>query len=417
MFLAKKHLSRRTLLKSVGVTLGLPFLDAMAPAQTPLAQPTLRAGFVYVPNGAVITRWANEILKPLDPFRSHLNVVSGLSLPMSAPSAHAQSSGMWLNSAALRPGELKASTTADQLIAQRIGQTTPLPSLELATEDVSGAVGACEGNIDCTFLNTLCWRTPVTPLPMEINPRAVFERLFGEGNPQETASILDGTLASMKSLSTGLGARDKARLDQYFENIREVERRIQNTQKNQAKLPTGPLPQTPIGIPASFEEHINLMFDLIHLAWSADITRVSTFMMARELSPMTYPWIGVPDPHHAISHHQYNPVLMDKLTKINTYHAQLFARFIGKLAATPDGTGTLLDHSMILYGGGMRDGNGHTHDNLPLSLIGGGAGTIKGGRTLQLKENTKMSNLLVSMMTKADVHESKFADSDGSVDL
>ncbi|HXJ44592.1 MAG TPA: DUF1552 domain-containing protein, partial [Bryobacteraceae bacterium] len=322
-----------------------------------------------------------------------------------------------------RAGELKCGTTADQYIASRIGQDTPLPSLELATEDVSVSVGACEGNIDCTFLNTLCWRTPVSPLPMEINPRAVFERLFGDGDTEarrlahreESASILDSAMSTMKTLAAGLGPRDKARLDEYFDNVREVERRIQKASKGTTVNVN--VPNAPIGVPPNFEEHINLMFDLMALAWTADITRVSTFMMARELSGMTYPHIGVPDPHHAISHHQHNPVLMDKLTRINTYHTELFARFLGKLAATKDGDGTLLDHSMILYGGGMSDGNVHSHDLLPLAVVGGGAGSIKGNRILKQPDHSPMSNLLVSLMSKADVHEEKFADSTGSVDL
>jgi Protein of unknown function (DUF1552) len=437
-FVTKKHLSRRTLLRSAGAALALPLLDSMIPARTPLARtaakPALRAGFVYIPNGAIVDRWVpagnggadfafSPILKPLEPFRQHINIVSGLSLPLGAPSAHAQSSGMWLNSARLRGMELKCDTTADQHIAGRIGQDSRLPSLELATEDVSGAVGACEGGIDCTFLNTLCWRTPLSPLPMEINPRVIFERLFGDGSTpaerlsreEESASILDHALAGMKSLETGLGPADRVKLNEYFEDVREIERRIQMAGKqNDSRIK---VPNQPIGVPENFEEHINLMFDLMALAWQADISRVSTFMVARELSGMTYPQIGVRDPHHAISHHQHNPELMDKLTKINTYHASLFARYLEKLRSTPDGDGTLLDHAMILYGGGMSDSNVHSHDLLPLLVAGGGAGTIKGNRHIKVADHSHMSNLLVSMMEKADVHEEKFGDSNGKVDL
>ena len=437
-FVTKKHLSRRTILRGAGAALALPLLDAMLPAQTPLARtaakPVLRAGFVYIPNGAIVNRWVpagkggadfvfTPILKPLEPFRQHINVVSGLSLPLSAPSAHAQSSGMWLNSARLRGMELKCDTTADQHIANQIGREARLPSLELATEDVSGAVGACEGGIDCTFLNTLCWRTPLSPLPMEINPRVVFERLFGGGGTaaerlsrqEESASILDDALGSMKSLETGLGPKDRVKLNEYFEDVREIERRIQMAGKrNYSRMQ---VPAQPVGVPENFEEHINLMFDLMTLAWQADISRVSTFMVARELSGMTYPQIGVRDPHHAISHHQHNPELMDKLTKINTYHASLFGRYLEKLRSTPDGDGTLLDHSMILYGGGMSDSNVHSHDLLPLLVAGGGAGTIQGNRHIKVPDHTHMSNLLVSMMEKAGVHEDKFGDSNGRVDL
>lgn len=433
-FITKKHLSRRTVLRGMGAGLALPFLDAMAPAQTAAPRGALRAGFVYIPNGAVVDRWVpaggggsnfafSEILKPLEPFRDHVSVVSGLSLPAAAPNAHAQSSGMWLNSAMLRPGELKCDTTADQLIAARIGQDTVLPSLELATEDVSGAVGACEGNIDCTFLNTLCWRGPLSPLPMEINPRVVFDRLFGDGGTpesrearrQEAASILDTALSGIKSLEMGLGPADRVKLGEYFEDVREIERRIQKA----SRIRSGNLdvPPTPVGVPESFEEHIKLMFDLMALAWQADITRVSTFMVARELSGMTYPQIGVPDPHHAISHHQYNPELMDRLTKINIYHTTLFARFLAKLKATPDGDGNLLDHSMILYGGGMSDGNRHSHDLIPLMVAGGGAGGIRGNRHVRNPDHSPMANLLVSMMEVAGVKEDKFGDATGRVDL
>lgn len=437
-FVTKKHISRRTILRGASACLGLPLLDAMIPAQTALAQTAakkvLRAGFVYIPNGAIMDRWVpagnggadfafSPILKPLEPLRPYVNVVSGLSLPLSAPSAHAQSSGMWLNSASLRGMDLKCDTTADQHIAEQISQDTSLPSLELATEDVSGAVGACEGGIDCTFLNTLCWRTPLSPLPMEINPRVVFDRLFGYGGTpaqrqarqQESASILDGALASMQSLQTGLGPRDRVKLNEYFEDVRAIEQRIQRATKTSRSGVK--VPNAPIGVPEDFEEHINLMFDLMALAWQADITRVSTFMLARELSGMTYPQIGVHDPHHAISHHQHNPELMDKLVKINTYHVSLFARFLEKLRSTSDGDGTLLDHAMILYGGGMSDSNVHSHDLIPLLLAGGGAGTLKGNRHVKAPDHTHMSNLLVSMMEKADVHEEKFGDSNGRVDL
>jgi Protein of unknown function (DUF1552) len=437
-FVTRKHLSRRKLLRGAGACLALPLLDSMVPAQTPLARtaanPVLRAGFVYVPNGAIVDRWVpvgnggrdfvfSPILKPLEPFRQYINVVSGLSLPLTAPSAHAQSSGMWLNSASLRGMDLKCDTTADQHIAARIGQDSVLPSLELATEDVSGAVGACEGGIDCTFLNTLCWRTPLSPLPMEINPRAVFERLFGDGGTpaqrlarqEESASILDAALSGMKSLRTGLGPADRVKLDEYFEDVREIERRIQRAGRT-AGSGAG-MTNAPIGVPENFEAHINLMFDLMALAWQADITRVSTFMVSRELSGMTYPQIGVPDPHHAISHHQHNPDLMDKLTKINVYHAGLFGRFLEKLRTTPDGDGTLLDHAMILYGGGMSDSNVHSHDLLPLLVAGGGAGSIKGNRHIKAPDHSHMSNLLVSMMDKADVHPEKFGDSNGKLDL
>ncbi len=437
-FVTKKHLSRRTILRGAGACLALPLLDSMVPAQTPLARtaakPVLRAGFVYIPNGAIVDRWVpagnggadfafSPILKPLEPLRGYINVVSGLSLPLSAPSAHAQSSGMWLNSASLRGTELRCDTTADQHIAARIGQDSVLPSLELATEDVSGAVGACEGGIDCTFLNTLCWRTPLSPLPMEINPRVVFDRLFGDGGTaaqrlsrqEESASILDAALTGMKSLQTGLGPSDRVKLNEYFEDVREIERRIQRAGKTASSGIR--VPSAPIGVPENFEEHINLMFDLMALAWQADVTRVSTFMVSRELSGMTYPQIGVPDPHHAISHHQHNPELMDKLTKINIYHTTLFARYLEKLRSTPDGDGTLLDHAMILYGGGMSDSNVHSHDLLPLLVAGGGGGAIRGNRHIKVPDHSHMSNLLVSMMEKADVREEKFGDSNGKVDL
>jgi len=435
-FLAKKHLSRRTILRGVGAAVALPLLDSMVPAQTPLARtaakPTLRAGFIYVPHGAILPQWTpigdgadfkfSRILKPLEPFRDRLTVVTGCAL--NAENGHAISNAMWLNG--IRPAhgtEIRAGTTADQLIAARIGQDTTYPSLEIATEDHSTELGSCGGDYACAYMNTISWRNPTTPNPMELNPRVVFERLFGGDGAtaeeraarlKDNLSLLDGVTESVKDLSRSLDARDKARLHDYLDNVREIERRIAQAQKNsqESHLAT---PDTPVGVPDSYEEHVKLLFDLWALAFQGDITRVTSFMMARELSTRTYPQVGVPEGHHPVSHHQNVPEQIEKHVKINTYHVGLFAAFLEKLRQTQDGDGNLLDHSMILYGSGMSNGNVHSHDILPVLIAGGAAGRLKGNQHVKVPLATPFSNLLVAVLGKAGVEAERLGDSTGRV--
>jgi len=433
-FLSKHHLSRRTLLRGAGAAVALPFLDSMLPAQTRMPKGTLRAGFVYVPHGAILPQWTpigdgadfkfSRILKPLEPFRDRITVVTGCAI--NAENGHAISNSMWLNG--VRPAhgtEIRSGTTADQLIAEKIGQDTTYPSLELATEDHSAELGSCGGDYACAYMNTISWRNPTTPNPMELNPRVVFERLFGGDGAtaaermarlQDNLSLLDGVTASAKDLSTTLDARDRARLTDYLDNVREIERRISQAEKKNTESELA-APDTPAGIPDSFEEHAKLMFDLWALAFQGDITRVTTFMMARELSTRTYPQVGVSEGHHPVSHHQNVPEQIEKHAKINTYHVSLLAGFLEKLRNTPDGDGNLLDHSMILYGSGMSNGNVHSHDILPAVIAGGTAGRLKGNRHVKVPLMTPLSNVLVSLIDKAGVSTEHLGDSTGRVEI
>ena len=435
-FIRKSHLSRRAVLRGVGATVALPFLDSMAPAQTPLSQtaarPTLRAGFIYVPHGAILPQWTpvgdgadfkfSRILKPLEPFRDRITVVTGCAI--NAENGHAISNSMWLNG--VRPAhgtEIRSATTADQLIAAKIGQDTAFPSLELATEDHSAELGSCGGDYACAYMNTISWRNATTPNPMELNPRVVFERLFGGDGAtaaerlarlNDSLSLLDGVASAAKDLSRTLDTRDRARLSDYLDNIREIERRIAQAEKKTGESELV-APDTPAGVPDSFEEHVKLMFDLWALAFQGDITRVTTFMMARELSTRTYPQIGVTEGHHPVSHHQNVPEQIEKHAKINTYHVTLLAGFLEKLRNSPDGEGNLLDHSMILYGSGMSNGNVHSHDILPAVIAGGAAGRLKGNRHVKAPLLTPLSNLLVSLLDKAGVATDHLGDSTGRI--
>ena len=442
MFITKKHLSRRTLLRGAGVTLALPLLDSMVPAQTQLvktaAKPSPRLGFVYIPHGAIMDKWTpaaegngfefTPILKPLEPFKNHVNVVSGLGHRAADTTAvHSLSPTTWLSGVRPKPTQgvdAFAGVTADQIAAQRIGQDTMLPSLELATEDHSALIGACDRDYGCIYMNTLSWRTPTTPQPMEINPRKVFERMFGQGgsaadrlaHAQEERSILDAITAQATDLQRTLGAQDRSALNDYLENVREIERRVQKSEQGGTQS-SADLPQAPAGIPYSFEQHINLMYDLLAVAYQTNVTRVATFMVAREISNRTYPQIGVPDGHHATSHHQNKPEKIEKLVKIQEYHLTLFARFLGKLQATKDGDGTLLDHSILLYGSNMSNSNAHNHFPLPNLVLGGGAGTLQGHRHLKFPDHTPMSNLLLALLDKAGVHQDTLGDSTGALNI
>jgi hypothetical protein len=437
-FLSKRYLDRRTFLRGAGAVVALPLLDSMVPAQTPLgrtaARGTLRAGFVYVPHGAIMAQWTpigegpgfefSRILKPVERLRERVNVVTGCALL--AENGHAISNAMWLNGVKPAHGtEIRSGTTLDQMIAAHIGQDTLFPSLEMATEDHSTELGTCGGDYACAYMNTISWRNPTTPLPMELNPRVLFERMFGgDGSTagrraarlRDNLSLLDGVTESAKDLARGLDAGDRARLSDYLDNVREIERRILRAQKRNTESGLE-APETPVGVPDSFAEHARLLFDLWALAFQGDMTRVVSFMLARELSTRTYPQIGVSEGHHPVSHHQNNPEQIEKHARINTYHASLFADFLEKLRSTPDGDGNMLDHSLILYGSGMSNGNVHSHDLLPSLVAGGAAGKLKGGRHIKVKEQTPLSNLLISLLDKAGVRTDHLGDSSGWVEL
>ena len=438
MFITKKHLPRRTFLRAAGVSLALPLLESMVPAQTLLRKTAgtgaSRVGFVYVPHGAIMDQWTPttegtgfefpKILKPLEPFRDRVNVISGLGHRAADSTAvHSLSPTTWLSGVRPKPTQgvdAFAGVTADQIAAQHIGQDTVLPSMEVAIEDYSALIGACDRDYGCIYMNTLSWRTPTTPMPMEINPRKVFERMFGQGGSaaqraarrKEDQSILDAILGETKGLQATLGSTDKATLDEYLDNIREIERRIERAAASTSD-PSLQVPETPAGIPFSYDDHVALMFDLLAVAYQANISKVFTFMMAREVSNRTYPQVGVPDGHHATSHHQNRADKIEKLVKIQNYHLSLFAKFLAKLQNTPDGDGSVLDHSVLLYGSNMSNSNAHNHFPLPNLLIGGAQGRMKGGRHLKYDDHTPMTNLLVTMLDKVGVELESLGDSNG----
>src|SRR5881394_1036886 len=437
MFTMKKHISRRAVLRGIGATIALPFLDAMAPAMTPIAQtaanPLMRFGVVFVPLGERPGYWTPKtvgadfeftpILKALEPFRNSITLVSELCDPVDG---HAVTVAAWLSgSVPFRTiaENVRAGTTIDQVIASKIGQDTPLPSLELATEDFTGWIGGCDTAYSCAYMNTISWKTPTTPLPMEINPRVAFERLFGQpgttaqraARMRDNRSILDSVRDDARDLQKTLGGKDQARLNDYLDNVREIEQRIQKAEKNATTEKT--VPDAPIGIPDSFEEHALLMYDLAAVAFEANLTRVFTFMKSRDASQRVYPNIGVNEPHHAMSHHGNNPEKIAGLVKLNTYYMSLFAKFLAKLKATPDGDGTLLDHSMILYGSGMSESDQHSRINIPTLLAGNLCGTLEGNRHIQEKKETPFSNLLLAIAGKYDCEMDKFGISTGRVAL
>ena len=439
MFITKQSLPRRTFLRGVGASLALPWLDAMVPALTALsrtAAPT-RLGFVFVPNGLILKEFlprtdgrgfdVPRILAPLAPYRDRLTIVSGLANvagdALDASSGpHSRGSGTWLNG--MRPkrtegADIEAGITIDQYAAAALGNETPLPSLELALEP-NYMTGNCEGGYSCAYINTLSWRTPTLPLPMETNPRVVFERLFGEpGSPASRQteldldrSILDSVTADLARLQRQIDHRDRRTVDEYLDAVRDVERRIQQTERRAVAAPELEM-EVPFGIPPVFEDHATLMFDLLALAYQADITRVSTFQIARELSHRAYTELGVPEAHHDISHHGNRAEAMEKNTRINEFHMRLFAHFIEKLARTPDGDGTLLDHVMVLYGAAFGDGNLHVPHNLPVALVGGGGGALDPGRHVRATFDTPFMNLGLSLLHKLDVDIDRIGDSTG----
>jgi len=437
MFISKLSLPRRTFLRGVGATVALPFLEAMVPAfKASAAVSARRFGAVFVPNGAIVDEWTPKtpgqgfelttILKPLDAFKDSLVVVSNLTRahPGVVEGDHAISAAGWLSGVLAKRTQAEdvlGGTTIDQIVAGQIGQDTPFPSLELATADFTGYVGACTSGYSCVYTNTISWSTPTTPQPMEINPRAVFERLFGRpGTPAERAarikrnlSILDLISKQASDVQKTLGARDQARLGDYLDNLREIERRIERAEARHGVEVTAVA--LPAWVPDAFEEHLALMYDLLTLAYQSDLTRVFTFMSDRELSQRTYPQIGVSEQHHTVSHHGNDPGNIAKVVKINTYHVELFAKFLEKLRATPDGDGSLYDHSLIFYGGGMGNPNQHASDPLPLLAVGGGVGT--GHRHIQLPPRTPIGNLWVSVANKYGSDIGTIGESNGKVDF
>jgi hypothetical protein len=439
MIVTRRAIPRRTFLRGAGVALGLPVLDAMVPALTALAQtparPVRRAGFVYIPHGVIMSQWTpatvgpdfefTPILQPLGAFRDSLVVVSNLTRA-EANSNHAVSSACWLTGVPPKRTDgpdFRVGVSVDQVVAKRIGQDTTFPSLEVATEDFSGLLGACDPGYSCAYMNTLNWQTPTTPLPMEINPRALFERMFGGGaTADERAarmrtdrSLLDFIADDLGQLERGLGAGDRSRLSQYLSHIREVERRIRRSEEQADAQPD--LPDAPVGVPEAYAEHVAILFELLALAFETDLTRVFTFMMAREVSQRTYPEIGVTEPHHSISHHGNRPAAIEGHAKVNAYHVGMFAKFLERLQATRDGDGSLLDHSILLYGSGMSDGNGHTGAPLPHVVAGSGVGRIRGNRHVSAPPGTPMANLLLSIAQKCDVEGDRFGVSTGTVEL
>jgi len=438
MIITKKALPRRTFLRGVGATLALPLLDAMIPAATILAktpaQPVRRLGFVFMPMGCDITRWTppgetldelSPILKSLAPVRDRVTVLSNLELRNAYPGTHATSNSSFLSAATAKLTESSdyyLATTADQVAAKQIGQETQLPSLEMSM-DLLQTVGQCDNGYACVYQNNLSWSSPTTPLPAEAHPRIVFETLFGEGGSmadrraalRKKASLLDSFNGEIARLQQKLGPGDRARVSQYLDTIREVERRIQKAEADAAGNPLPDLDR-PVGVPAAYADHARLMFDLQVLALQGDITRVITFQLARETSNRTYPEIGVSDPHHPLTHHGNDPEKIARMAKINAFHVSLFAEFVAKLKATPEGNGSLLDHSLYLYGSGMGNPNVHDHTNLPIIVAGGAAGGMKGGRHIRFTKGTPLANLHLTLLDKVGVHLDRFADSKGKID-
>ncbi|MEM6364276.1 MAG: DUF1552 domain-containing protein [Planctomycetota bacterium] len=439
-FVAKTSLPRRTLLRGVGASIGLPLLDAMIPSltaaeATPAAATALRRiGYVYVPMGYNPAHWTpkNETLdelpqslQPLAGVKDHVTVISNTNLQNAYPGSHATSNSAFLSAARAKlteSSDYRLGTTVDQIAAQHLGHRTQLPSLELSM-DLLSTVGQCDNGYACVYQNNLSWSSPTTPLPSEAHPRIVFEQLFGDGGSagqrslarKRRASLLDSVTREINRLKVTLGAGDRNKIDEYLESIREVERRIEHAEMTAMDHPLPDLDR-PVGVPAEFAEHARLMFDLQRLAFQGDVTRIVTFQLAREASTRTYPEIGVPEPHHPVTHHGGNPEKLEKVAKINQYHISLFAEFLEKLAATPEADGTLLDHSIYMYGSGMGDPDPHDHDNLPIVVAGGAAGRMRGGRHIQSTNTTPLSNLHLTLLNKVGVPLESFADSTGRVE-
>ncbi len=439
MIITKKALPRRTFLRGMGATVALPLLDAMIPSMTALAataaDPVRRLGFVYMPMGCDLPRWTppgegrlvelSPALESLRPVMDHLTVISHLELKNAYPGTHATSNAAFLSAAKAKwteSSDYYLGTTVDQIAAKQIGRDTLLPSLELSM-DLLQTVGQCDNGYACVYQNNLSWSSPTSPLPAEAHPRIVFERLFGEGGSaaerraalQRRSSLLDWVRDDVMRLQTKLGPEDRTRVDQYLDTVREVERRVQRAEASAADQPLPDLDR-PAGVPAAYADHARLMFDLQVLALQGDVTRVITFQLARETSNRTYPEIGVPDPHHPLTHHGNDPDKVARMAKINAFHVSLFGYFLEKLKATPEGNGSLLDHVLYLYGSGMGDPNVHDHINLPTLVAGGGAGKLKGARHIKYAESTPLANLHLTLLEKVGVRMDAFADSTGKID-
>ncbi len=441
--ITRKHLSRRTVLRGMGAAVALPMLDAMTPAFAAPARGAkpLRLSFIYVPNGVTQADWTpaaagpdfefTRILKPLEPFRDDVLVLSGLAAKNGyalgdGPGDHARAGACFLTGVHPRKtagADIQAGVSADQIAAQALASETRFSSIELGCEE-SRTVGNCDSGYSCAYTNSISWRTPTTPMPPEINPRMAFERLFGAGevdlDPETRArrvlyrkSILDLVSERTRELVGTLGPTDRRKVDEYLYGIREIERRIEKAEKDGADV--APTIEKPSGIPVLFGDYVKLMFDLQAVAFQADLTRVATMMVGREGSVQTYSEIGVPDPHHPLTHHRNNPDWIEKVTQINTFHMELFSYFVSRLKATPDGDGTLLDHSMLVYGSAIGDGNRHTHEDLPVVLLGRG-GDLKPGRHVVYGPETPLTNLYLTLLDKMGVRPEAIGDSTGRVE-
>jgi hypothetical protein len=431
-FVTRKALPRRTFLRGVGATVSLPFLEAMAPAMSAPPSPARRLLYVYIAMGADLPRWTppgrdtlealSPILEPLEPVKRHVCVVTHTELRNAYPGTHATSNSAFLSAARAKHTEssdYRLATTVDQIAAQRIGHHTRLPSLEMAM-DLMQTIGQCDNGYACVYQNNLSWSSPTTPLPSEAHPRLVFEKLFGDGGDEaerraarrDRASLLDFVKDDLRRLERSLGAGDRAAIAAYLDAVREVERRIAKAEEEARDHPLPDL-ERPIGVPASYADHARLMFDLQVLALRGDVTRIITFQLARETSNRTYPEIGVPDPHHPLSHHGNDPRKVERMSRINRFHVSLFAEFVRKLRETPDGDASLLDRSAVLYGSGMGDPNVHDHVNLPILVAGGHRA---GGRHIRYDRATPLANLHLTLLDSVGIHLESFADSTGRVE-
>jgi hypothetical protein len=433
MNLLHKSLPRRTMLKGIGASMALPFLDAMLPPMRAATKAAHRFQAFYTPNGMAMEYWTPKgegtnfelapIMEPLAPFKNQLTIFSGIKASWNY--IHAGASGSFLTGTP-RGGrneiEIIADVSIDQMLGAHFGKETQLETLEICM-DLPANAGACTGNLSCAYLDTLCWRTPTQPLPMDWNPRTVFEKLFGDSGTTDRAarerrlqqhkSILDSVSGKLEDLKNQLGPRDRGKVDEYTDAVRDVERRIQMAEK-QSDIELPALDQ-PLGAPPVFEDHLALMLDLQLLALQSDLTRVVSFMISKEQSPRPYPQIGVPEAHHPLSHHNNIPELVEKMSKINRYHAELFSKYLSKLRDTPDGDGSLLDRMTILYGAGISNSNGHSGENLPLMLVGGHAGRIKGGRHIKYADKPSQANLLMMIMDRMDYPVEKVGGSTGKL--
>jgi len=439
MFLTKKAIPRRTFLRSAQGVLALPLLDAMIPAATMWAQtpakPVPRLGFVFIPMGSDQTRWTppgqgkldelSPILKPLQPVKDNVTVITNLRLPNAYPGTHDTSNSAFLSAAVSKHTEssdYSLGTTVDQMAAAQFGRETQLASLQLAM-DLNPVVGVCNNGYSCVYQNCLSWSSPTTPLPAEAHPRVVFERLFGEGGNaaarrsalRNRSSLLDAFTRDISRFKQRVGVPDRVRLDQYLDSVRQVEREIERAEKAVADNKTPDLDR-PVGVPAAFADHVKLMFDLQILAFQADITRIIAFQLTREQSNRTYPEIGVNDPHHPTSHHGNDPYKVAQIAKINTFHVSLFSEFLQRMKATPDGDGSLLDHSVYLYGSGMGNPSLHDHENLPILVAGGASTGLKGGRHIRYEKGTNLSNLHLTLLDRVGIHLDSFMDSTGKIE-